>query len=36
MSKNEEIAVDHMNPKCTYMYVDSSDFIAQITWNEFT
>ena len=36
MSKNEEIAVDPLNPMCLYMYVHSSDFSPQITWSEFT
>ena len=36
MSKNEEIAGDPLNQKCTYMYKQSSDFSAQITWKKFT
>lgn len=36
MLKNEEIAVDPLNPMCTYMYMQSSDFSAQITWKKFT
>lgn len=36
MSKNEEIAVDPWNQMCTYMFMQSSDFSAQITWKKFT